>query len=116
MFHAGYYVTAELKVKDKSRLDVAKAALSVLCQKTLTEPGCSIFALHQDPKKPERFLLWERFDDEAAFKAHFEAAYTKDYIQQDLTDVVLFFQTEIVSSSRAPSAVPRSQGVEIEQT
>ena len=96
MFHAGYYVTAELKVKDASRVDVAKNALSVFCQKTLTEPGCSLFTLHQDPKQPDRFLLWERFDDEAAFKAHFEADYTKAYVQQDLTDVVLFFQTDVV--------------------
>ena len=96
MFRAGYYVTAELKVKDASRVNVAKSALSVLCQKTLTEPGCSIFTLHQDPKQPDRFLLWERFDNEAAFKSHFEEDYTKDYIQQDLTDVVLLFQTNIV--------------------
>ena len=96
MFRAGYYVTAELKVKDASRVDVAKSALSVLCQKTLTEPGCSIFTLHQDPKQPDRLLLWERFDNEAAFKSHFEEDYTKDYIQQDLTDVVLLFQTNIV--------------------
>ena len=96
MFRAGYYVTAELKVKDVSRVDIAKTALSALCQKTLTEPGCSLFTLHQDPRKTDRFLLWERFDNEAAFKAHFEADYTKAYIQQDLTDVVQFFQTDIV--------------------
>ncbi|MEO8387983.1 antibiotic biosynthesis monooxygenase [Polaromonas sp.] len=95
MFHAGYYITAELKVKDASKADVAKAALSVLCQRTLTESGCTIFTLHQDPNQPARFLLWERFDDEAAFRVHFESPHTKEYVERDLTEVVQYFQTEL---------------------
>jgi 4-carboxymuconolactone decarboxylase len=94
-FSPGYYITAELKVKNESQTQAAKEALLNLCKATLTEPECTLFALHQDPKSPTRFLLWERFDDESAFKTHFEAPHTKEYVAKDLTEVVQYFQTNI---------------------
>ncbi|WP_096087853.1 putative quinol monooxygenase [Agaribacterium haliotis] len=97
MFDSGYFITAELRVKDQAQIVNAKSALVTLCQKTLTEPGCSLFSLHQCEQDPARFLLWERFDDEAAFKQHFEETHTKDYIRLDLTDIVQHFQSNIVS-------------------
>ncbi len=96
MFESGYYVTAELRVKDASKVHIAKEALSELCKKTLTEPGCSIFTLHYDSSTPTRFLLWERFDNEAAFKMHFAERHTTAYMALDLTEVVQYFQTNIV--------------------
>ncbi len=96
MLLSGYYITAELKVKDPSKAALAKAELIALCAKTITEAGCTFFRLHQVVDQPERFLLWERFDDEAAFKAHFEQPYTKDYVAMDLTEVVSLFQSNIV--------------------
>jgi quinol monooxygenase YgiN len=95
MFIPGYYITAELKVKDVSRVEEARSALSSLCEKTLEEPGCSIFQLHADSKEATRFLLWERFDDEAAFKRHFEESHTKEYVALGLTEVVQYFQTDV---------------------
>lgn len=94
-FLPGYYITAELKVKDPHRVQEAKESLMRLCKETLQEPGCTLFTLHHDAKQPTRFLLWERFDDEAAFKLHFEADHTKEYVAKDLTEVVQYFQTNI---------------------
>jgi quinol monooxygenase YgiN len=91
----GYYITAELKAKDESQIQTTKEELLRLCTATLTEPGCTLFTLHYDPLLPSRFLLWERFDDEAAFKIHFEYSHTKEYIAKDLTEVVRYFQTDI---------------------
>jgi quinol monooxygenase YgiN len=91
----GYYITAELKAKHQDKIELTREALAVLCKKTLTEPGCSMFALHLDAKQPDRFLLWERFESEATFKAHFEEAHTKDFIALDLTEIVQYFQTDI---------------------
>lgn len=93
MFTDGYYITAELRVKDADKIQAAKQALITLCEKTLTETGCSIFTLHHDQTTPTRFLLWERFDDEAAFKTHFEMPHTQEYVSLNLTEVVQFFQT-----------------------
>ena len=96
MFVKGYYVTAELKLKDASSAKEAKSALRKLCSETLKEEGCSIFELHQIKNDETRFLLWERFEDEESFKLHFELEHTKEYLAKDLTDVVQFFTSDIV--------------------
>jgi len=97
MFESGYFVTAELRVKDKGRVAEAKSALIELCEKTQAEPGCSLFTLHQCSKNEDCFLLWERFENEAAFKQHFIEKHSKDYIDLDLTEIVQFFQTDVVN-------------------
>lgn len=99
MFAPGYYITAELRVKDSARLQEAKAALADLCENTMTEPGCTLFLLHQDAADPLRFVLWERFEDEAAFKQHFVEPHTQDYVARDLTEIVRYFQTDVVAIS-----------------
>ena len=34
------------------------------------EPGCLQFDAHRDPDDPNRFFLFERYADQAAFDAH----------------------------------------------
>ena len=97
-FSPGYYITAELRIKEESQAKEAIDSLTILCAETLKEPGCSIFQLHQDTTTPLRLILWERFDDEAAFKRHFEESHTKDYIALDMTEVVQYFQTSVIAA------------------
>lgn len=96
MLTQGYYITAELKVTEIERLDETREALKTLCAETIKEPGCSLFQLHECNHVSGRFLLWERFDDEAAFKQHFEEKHTKGYTALGLTEVVQYFQTDVV--------------------
>ena len=96
MFETGYFITAELKVKDIAKVAQAKLALTTLCAETLTEPGCSLFTLHHCADNKDRFILWERFEDEAAFKRHFLEPHTQKYVALDLTEVVQYFQTDVV--------------------
>ena len=98
MFTPGHYVTAELRTKDVHRIAETKAALADLCAATLGESGCSLFVAHHDPLIPTRFLLWERWDDEAALKRHFSLPHTRAYVERDLTEVVQVFQTNVVAS------------------
>lgn len=98
MLKKGYCVTAELRVKDQGRIHEAREALKKLCADTVQEPGCSLFCLHQCSEDSARFLLWEQFDDEDAFKQHFAQPHTKSYIERGLTDVVQYFHTDIVSA------------------
>jgi len=95
-FEPGYYVTVELRLKDSSKLDIAKKALDELATQSLTENGCSIFLAQYDTKTPTRIIFWERFDDEAASKKHFEEPHTKAYSALGLTEVVQVFSTNIV--------------------
>ncbi|WP_238946441.1 putative quinol monooxygenase [Vandammella animalimorsus] len=101
MFAPGYYVTAELRVKNPEQVMQARKALALLADKTLHEAGCSIFTVHQDAAEPTRFLLWERFDDEAAFKQHFLEAHTQDYLALDLTEVVQYWVSDVVAPAGA---------------
>ncbi len=93
----GYYVTAELRTKDPSRIAETKAALGELCTPTREESGCSMFVVHHDARTPTRFLLWECWDDEAAQKLHMSLPHTKAFLQRDLIEVLQFFQTEVVA-------------------
>ncbi len=98
MLEKGYFITAELKVKNIEMISEAKSALEVLCEETRKEPGCSLFTLHQCAENKGRFILWERFENEAAFNQHFVEQHTKDYVDLDLTEVVQFFQSDVVSA------------------
>ncbi len=40
-----------------------------------SEPGCRQFDICRDPARPERFLLYELYDDEAAVQAHLQSAH-----------------------------------------
>ncbi len=98
MLEQGYFITAELRVKNQHRIAEAKSALVTLCEKTLAEPGCSLFTLHQCSENEDRFILWERFENEAAFRQHFLEAHTKEYMALDLTEVVQYFHSDIVNA------------------
>ncbi|MFT4103355.1 MAG: putative quinol monooxygenase [Burkholderiaceae bacterium] len=96
MFEPGYYVTAELRLKDVSKLQTVRQALAELAEWTLTEPGCTIFVVHHDATTPTRFVLWERFDDEAAFKRHLAGAHTQEFAALDLVEVAQYYVTDTV--------------------
>ncbi len=44
------------------------------------EPGCARFEVVQDHADPDHFVLYEVYDDEAAFQAHRETEHFKRYI------------------------------------
>ncbi len=41
-----------------------------LRSRSLDEPGCRAYEVHRDPDDGDRFLLYEVYDDEAAYEAH----------------------------------------------
>jgi quinol monooxygenase YgiN len=45
-----------------------------------TEPGCRQFDVLVDPKDRTRVMLYEVYEDEAAFQAHQQTAHFKRYI------------------------------------
>lgn len=91
-----YYVTAELKLIDMSRLEEMKTALATLQQATIKEVGCHLFNIHQDKSDPSKIILWECFEDEAAFEHHFTLQHTKDYFALNLTEVVYATKTSLL--------------------
>jgi quinol monooxygenase YgiN len=78
-----YVVTATWYAKEGEEERVAEllatnAALSEL------EPGCRMFIGHRSVDDPRMFLLYEQYDDEAAFKAHTETAHFRDLVLGDV--------------------------------
>ena len=47
------------------------------------EPGCRTFVTHRSVESPRTFLLYEQFEDEAAFKAHGETEHFKTHVLGD---------------------------------
>jgi quinol monooxygenase YgiN len=45
-----------------------------------TEPGCRQFDVLVDPRDRTRLMLYEVYEDEAAFQAHQQTAHFKKYI------------------------------------
>ena len=95
-FIKGYYVTAEIQVKNENNIDLAKEQLQKLKEETLKEEGCTIFSIQQSTENPEIFIMWERFESVHAFKKHFEYDHTKNYISLDSTEVIQFCQTDLI--------------------
>jgi autoinducer 2-degrading protein len=49
-----------------------------------TEPGCRTFDILQDPKDPTSAMLYEVYDNEAAFEAHQQTPHFKKYLETAL--------------------------------
>jgi quinol monooxygenase YgiN len=47
------------------------------------EPGCREFKVYRDKNQARTFVLYEVYDDEAAFQAHRESAHFKKYVIED---------------------------------
>ena len=96
MFTSGHYVTCELKVINATRCAAASSALTELSETTLkNETGCTIYTVQQDKSDPTRFVVWERFDDEAAFKRHLEQPYVKTFLASNVVELKRIFVTDL---------------------
>jgi quinol monooxygenase YgiN len=49
-----------------------------------TEPGCRQFDILVDPKDRTRVMLYEVYEDEAAFQAHQQTLHFKKYIAEGI--------------------------------
>lgn len=96
MFAKGFYVTVELRAKSSERSDELAAALLRLRDESLKEEGCTVFVVHRDLADPSRFLLWERFADEAALKIHATLPHTAAFGALQLADAVQVYKTDIL--------------------
>ncbi len=64
-----YVVVAKWTAKAGEE-DAVAAELAQLIAPTRAEPGNLAYQVHRDPEDPRVFLLYERYVDEAAYKAH----------------------------------------------
>ncbi|GAB2544864.1 putative quinol monooxygenase [Spirosoma aerophilum] len=59
-----------------------KAALSELVQDVRTEAACQLYELYQSAEHPDRFIMHERWDDEAGLLAHSTMPHMKVFAEK----------------------------------
>ena len=71
--HSGpYVIIAEFEVKPDKLEQFLELARTDASQSVAREPGCHQFDVTLDREQPNRVVLYEVYEDEAAFNAHLE--------------------------------------------
>ncbi len=78
-----YTVIATWVAKEGEEEAVARL-LSVNAAAAQAEPGCREFTVLREQGQPRTFVLYETYDDEAAFQAHRESDHFKRYVIDDV--------------------------------
>jgi len=77
-----YNVIATWVAKEGEVENVARI-LRVNAEASEAEPGCREFKVYREKGEPRTFVLYEVYDDEAAFEAHRESEHFKRYVLED---------------------------------
>ena len=75
----GLLVVAQWEAKE-GQADKVAGVLARFLPEAQREEGAMMFLISRSKDNPAQFLFYELFRDEAAFKAHQEAAHFKTYI------------------------------------
>jgi quinol monooxygenase YgiN len=77
-----YVVVAKWVAKEGEEANV-RAILDTMTPLTRGEPGCRMYVAHRSLEEPRTFLLYEQYEDEAAFKAHGASEHFKRHVLGD---------------------------------
>ena len=91
-------ITAELKIKETVDISTGLRAIQQFCDDMNSEKGCLFAIAHQDNENPRKIILWEIYEDKAAFDAHFIAEHTKAFFSAALTEFVKAYETQPVAN------------------
>lgn len=64
------FVLAVIYVVPEGKQDEATGYLRELVTASRREPGCRMYVVQRAKNNPRKFLIYEQYDDEAAFDAH----------------------------------------------
>lgn len=69
---------------DSANIEKTKELSLALQEQTRQEPGCRQYVFHQGVKEPNRFLIYEVYDDQAALEAHHASQHFQNYVKLGL--------------------------------
>ena len=78
-----YVVIATWVAKDGEQ-EAVERILRSNAEAARAEPGCREFNVLREKGEPRTFVLYEVYDDEAAFQAHRESEHFKRYVLDDV--------------------------------
>ena len=76
-----YVLVVNIRIKTEN-VDAFMSEVIANAKAARTEPGCRQFEVLVDPLDREKVLLFEVYDDEAAFQAHQAGAAFKRYLDK----------------------------------
>jgi quinol monooxygenase YgiN len=74
-----FVVVAKWYAKE-DRIANVKEILQTMMTASRSEPGCKLYIANQGNDDPRRFLIYEQYRDEAAFKEHLETPAFKEHV------------------------------------
>ena len=77
-----YVVIVDFKIKPERLDEFMPLMLENARASRETEPGCRVFDVCVDPKDKTRIMLYEVYNDEAAFEEHQKGAAFKKYVAE----------------------------------
>ena len=86
--------TAILNTTEKAKPAQVVLALQELRTHTLQEQGVIQFVIKQALDNPNVFVVWERFESQAAFEAHLNSAHLQHFLSQELVTLERAIQTQ----------------------
>ena len=69
---------------DSINIEKTKALSLALQEETRREPGCRQYVFHQCVEEPNRFLIYEVYDDMAALETHRATEHFQRYVKVGL--------------------------------
>lgn len=79
-----YVVCARLIAKPGEE-DTIVSAMRHLVPASRAEPGCLTYVAHRDIADPRRFMFYEQWADEDAFKAHLETEHYRRWVTETIS-------------------------------
>jgi quinol monooxygenase YgiN len=73
-------VTAVIKVVEGKRQEFERE-FHKLAPKVRKDPGAVTYVLNQDVKNPDKFLIFEKYESDEAFKYHGSTPYYKEFFK-----------------------------------
>lgn len=74
------YVVSVDYTAEHANIEALRVMVLAVARASLGEPGCRRFDVVEPANAPDHLLLFEVFDDAAAFKAHTEAPHFKEFV------------------------------------
>lgn len=82
-----YVLCAYLTTRPETA-DQVVSLLQEMAPLSLSEPGCHAYAINQSVDDPTRILIYEQYDDEAAFQAHVASPHMASVIEAQVWPLV----------------------------
>ncbi|HVO55699.1 MAG TPA: putative quinol monooxygenase [Solirubrobacterales bacterium] len=92
-----YVVIARWTAREGEEGAVA-AALGEMIEPSRAEPGNLAYQVHRDPENPRRFVIYERYVDEAAYAAHAASDHFQRHAVGDALDRLASREREFLAA------------------